>query len=477
MADGVVHVEPSALIHRFPPAVGDDGGADVVPVAFLGLLALSALLAAALLAGLALGNVPLAAAVFLAALLYDALLGLFVVGCAFRQVCRRRSRPSPGVAAPPPAIATVIPAWNEGASLLRTVETLLAQEDQPEEIIVADDGSSDRSLALLQERFAIAFPSRDELGVSACHPHLRVLRKPHSGKADSLNRAIARTTAEVVMVLDADTLLCPGAIAAVRRSFARHPDVDAVGGVLLPTCSDSRWGRWFGFFQRYEYVIGHLWRLTWSRFDATLLISGACGAFRRGPLLAAGGFDPSSWTEDYEVMFRLHRHLRRCGRSCRVRIEPDFVARTEAPETIPTFLRQRRRWIGGAAETLFRYRHLVGNRRYGALGMLHLAHNTVVLAQPVAVAGLLLMGVLAWGSLPLGAFFAIVWIPLFAKIGLNQLIVLGRLWIYRRDVGACGTSYAKGVLEELIRPLFYRPLQLVSYLWGYWSAVGRNRAW
>jgi cellulose synthase/poly-beta-1,6-N-acetylglucosamine synthase-like glycosyltransferase len=160
-----------------------------------------------------------------------------------------------------------------------------------------------------------------------------------------------------------------------------------------------------------------------------------------------------------------------------VRIEPDFVARTEVPETIPTFLRQRRRWIGGAAETLFRYRQLVGQRRYGALGMLHLAHNTVVLAQPVAVAGLLLMGVLAWGSLPLEAFFAIVGIPLLAKIGLNQLIVLARLWIYRRDVGPRGTSYRLGLLEELIRPFLYRPLQLVSYLWGYWTALGRSRVW
>ncbi len=371
----------------------------------------------------------------------------------------------------------MIPAWNEEATLVRCLEALLRQGDQPEEIVVADDGSSDDSLALLQERFALTFPAGDDLGVSGTHPHLRVLRKPHSGKADSLNRAIARTTAEVVMVLDADTLLCPGAIAAVRRSFAAHPDVDAVGGVLLPVCSASRRGRWFGFFQRYEYVIGHLWRLTWSRFDATLLISGACGAFRREPLLAAGGFDPSSWTEDYEVMFRLHRHLRRLGRPCRVRIEPDFVARTEAPETIPTFLRQRRRWIGGAAETLFRYRHLVGNRRYGALGMLHLAHNTLVLAQPVAVAGLLVMGLLGWDLLPLSAFFAIVWVPLLAKIGLNQLIVLGRLWIYRRDVGARGTSFGKGLLEELIRPFLYRPLQVVSYLWGYWGALRRSRVW
>jgi hypothetical protein len=119
----------------------------------------------------------------------------------------------------------------------------------------------------------------------------------------------------------------------------------------------------------------------------------------------------------------------------------------------------------------------VGNRRYGALGLLHLAHNTVVLAQPIAVAGLLLMGVLAWRSLPLEAFFAIVGIPLLAKIGLNQLIVLARLWIYRRDVGARGTSYAKGVLEELIRPLFYRPLQLVSYLWGYCGALQGPQRW
>ncbi len=446
-------------------------------IPFLGLLGLSVAMAIGLVAGLAAGWVRLAAAIFLAALVYDVLLGLFVLGCAFRQVRRRRRGPLPSCGAPLPSLATVIPAWNEGATLLRAVETLLEQEDQPEEIVVADDGSTDRSLALLQDRFAVVFPPGGDLGVSTFVPHLRVLRKPHSGKADSLNRAIALTTAEVVMVLDADTLLCPGAIRAVRRSFALHPEVDAVGGVLLPTCSSTPQGRWFGFFQRYEYVIGHLWRLTWSRFDATLLISGACGAFRREPLLAAGGFDPSSWTEDYEVMFRLHRHLRHLGRPCRVRIEPGFVARTEAPETVPTFLRQRRRWIGGAAETLFRYRQLVGRRRYGALGMVHLAHNTLVLAQPVAVAGLLVLAGMGWASIPLAEFFSLVAIPVLARIGLNQLIVVARLWIYRSDVGSRGTSYPLGVVEELLRPFLYGPLQLASYLWGYWGALRRSRVW
>lgn len=111
---------------------------------------------------------------------------------------------------------------------------LLAQVPQPVQVIVCDDGSSDDTLVRLAKGYG--FEGEGRLRRSRSHPSLGLLAKEHGGKGDSINQGVAASSAEVVLILDADTELLPGALAALEHRFAQEPGLDAVSGTLLPHC-------------------------------------------------------------------------------------------------------------------------------------------------------------------------------------------------------------------------------------------------
>jgi cellulose synthase/poly-beta-1,6-N-acetylglucosamine synthase-like glycosyltransferase len=442
---------------------------------FLALLALSALPPLAVLAA-ALGAPPrLAFWALLALLAYDTATRLLQLGGAWRA--HRRRRGDAAAEGPALTITALIPAWNAAATLPRAIDSLLAQAEPPERIVVIDDGSTDTTLPLLAQRYGIDLAAAEPLASSLRHPTLEVLRKPHSGKADSLNRAIACARSDVVLLLDADTWLACGAVRALRRGLAANPGAIAVGGPLIPCCSASLRGRAAAFLQLYEYVSGYVWRLCWGELNATLIVAGACGAFRREVLERAGGFSTRSWTEDHELFFRLHRQRRRRGESCPVLTEPGFMAWTLAPETPAAFLRQRRRWNGGFLETLLQYRRMVGDRRYGALGLLVLVNNTLTVLQPLTLVALLPFGLRLGSAGRADPELARLGLTLLGFEAIGVLLALLTLRLFRLEVGPAGTSYRQALLEALLRPLFFGPLLILGRLWGYASALGRQRSW
>lgn len=375
------------------------------------------------------------------------------------------------------SFAIIIPAWNEARALPRTLDSILAQSIQPDLIIMADDGSTDDTIATLSDLYALEFQGR--MGYSHLYPHLRVLRKPHTGKADSMNQAIASADTNVVLILDADTRLLPGSLTSMMQAFYNNPRLTAVGGILLPRCAaKTRRSKIFEFMQRYEYARMQLWRLVWSRFNSSLIVSGACTAFRRDILEAVGGFNTNSSAEDYEVMFRIHQYWRSRDRPCYVRIEPGLKVHTDAPDNLLTFLRQRRRWARGFFETMFQYRSMVGNTRYGILGLCYLVHNTTTMPmQPLfffasVLTGLILLLFGQYVMLP----NIVLWLY-FGKIITDVTIRLIGIRLYghyfqRREVTLLG-----GSLEGLVGVFPMMILSQISHAWAWISFWHRQSKW
>jgi cellulose synthase/poly-beta-1,6-N-acetylglucosamine synthase-like glycosyltransferase len=401
---------------------------------------------------------------------YDFGQRLFVLGLAWLSASRPGLRSQPGS---PPSIAVVVPAWNEEAALPKTIATVLEQDDPPDAIIISDDGSTDGTIPMLTECYDLVFEG--DIGRSRLYSNLQVLCKEHSGKGDSINQGVARSEAEVVLILDADTLLYPGSIRSLRQTFARYPQLQVVSGTLVPYCSPSLMGGILQFFQRYEYAFLHLWRLAWSYLNSTLIVSGACSAFRRQTLLEIGGFSLTSWVEDYEIMYRLQRYLRQRQKPCYVMVQPDLCARTDAPATIYSFLRQRRRWAGGFLETMLLYRQMVGDRRYGVLGWGYLVHNAFSIAHPFYSLAWLIAGAALFLHGQQTHFQLLVLLLISILLG---AIVVGfsvhyyRHYFHRREVSPGGA-----VLELLLRPFFYLHLVVLSHIWGYISGLRRRRNW
>lgn len=119
------------------------------------------------------------------------------------------------------------------------------------------------------------------------------------------------------------------------------------------------------------------------QYDMLLLISGAFAAYRRTVLETAGGFDVSSWVEDYELTHRVYRDMYDRGQRVTVKTLSGACGTTDAPAAVKTFLNQRRRWFAGFIATHFKYHEMVANGRYGAVGRYMLCLKTLDLLLPV----------------------------------------------------------------------------------------------
>jgi cellulose synthase/poly-beta-1,6-N-acetylglucosamine synthase-like glycosyltransferase len=317
----------------------------------------------------------------------------------------------------------------------------------------------------------------DMSGPGPHHPTLRWLRLPHGGKARALNEALGRLGSEVVLTVDADTVLDPEAVAAMRHAFAAEPALVAATGVLFPVCSPTPGGRFFQWFQSYEYMRNFLSRYAWARQDGLLLISGAFAAYRRRAVLAVGGFDTDCLVEDYELTHRLLHHAVAEGLHWRTDVIGGARARTDAPGTLGAFLRQRRRWFGGFLQTQLWYRHMIGNRRYGRLGTRMLPVKAFDTMQPLY--GLTSIGLLI-GYVLAGQYSVVdpvAWV-IGGKIGLDLLFYLWSLLLYRRWVGpGAQVSVGLAVAVALIEPFSFQVLRHTGAALGWISFLTGQRRW
>ncbi|CAN5470928.1 glycosyltransferase family 2 protein [soil metagenome] len=399
--------------------------------------------------------------------------------------------PTPLGATTPVQLGVIVAAHNESKVLPVTLAALLAQDDAPEQILIADDGSSDSTAHVLMQHFALAQPRVGEISAaSTVAPALRWLRLPHKGKANALNQALAHMTCDVLLTVDSDTLLEPHAIASMRQAFAMDKALVAATGVLTPVCKPGLGGRLFQWFQTYEYIRNFLSRYAWMRVDSLLLISGAFAAFRRSALIEVGGFDEDCLVEDYELIHRMKRFSTFEHRGWTTAVVGTARARTEAPGDMLAFLRQRRRWFGGFLQTQFWYRDMVGDRRHGWLGLAMLPVKAVDTLQPLfgLTAFFLLVYELATGN---GA----VLLPVAGIIGAKILVDLAfHLWsvhLYNRwavspagngpdkatATSAPAASFKLALLAALVEPFTFQLLRHAGAAWGWWHFVTGVKRW
>ena len=302
-------------------------------------------------------------------------------------------RPRAGELAHQPSVTVIAPAYNEETLIVQSAKNFLASDYPRLEVIISDDGSSDETFARLDEVFdLVPLPLRGRtaletapirsVNISRTDPRLRVVHKENGGRSDAINAGISVARGELVVVIDADSLLEPEAITRAVRPFEVHPDscMAAGGGIRVANGSkivDGRvvapgvsWRGGIGATQVLEYLRGFFaTRIAWSEMNGLLIISGAFGVFRRDLLVALGGFSSATLGEDMEMTMRIHHHLRPQWKDARVEFVPDAVCWTEAPGTIGGLRNQRVRWHTGLLDNLRMHRKMLGRPRFGAAGM------------------------------------------------------------------------------------------------------------
>jgi len=270
---------------------------------------------------------------------------LAVASLAIIQM-RRRSRTPLDSPQTFPLVSVIVPAYNEEVTCVATVRTLLASDWPALEVIFVDDGSRDRTFDIVQRTFEADL-------------RVRAFTKANGGKASALNLGIAEAAGEYLVCIDADTELASSAVRELMRAFA-DPKVVAVAGNVKIGNEVNMLTRW----QAIEYITSQSFdRHAFDLLNAIMVVPGAIGAFRKEALLGVGGFTVDTLAEDCEVTVRL---LRAGGV---VRYQPNAIARTEAPETIRAFVKQRFRWSFGILQTVWKHRDAAFHPKFKGLGM------------------------------------------------------------------------------------------------------------
>lgn len=369
-------------------------------------------------------------------------------------------------------VSVLVAARNERSVLPQCLDALFRQSDSPDEIIVVDDGSMDATSDWMDEVYQTGRSGRHR--VSAVNSTLKLLCKEHSGKARSLNEAMEWAQGDVIVTIDADTLLEREAIRAMRLAFSRDADLMAACGVLVPQCQRTLSGRVFQFYQTFEYLRGFLWRLAWMRSDMLLLISGACAAYRKSALKELGGYNPSSLVEDYDLIYRLYRFSHDRGLRWKARVISAARASTDAPRTPKTFLQQRTRWFAGFLETLFKNSDMVGDSRYRQIGRMMLPIKVIDSLLPIyaLTAAFFLVYFLGIGK-PISPFIwgVIVVKALYDLIFHCWAIILYQKW---QGIPLSRKLWAKSLLATLTEPIAFQILRHLGAVLG-WIAFLRGK--
>jgi cellulose synthase/poly-beta-1,6-N-acetylglucosamine synthase-like glycosyltransferase len=348
-----------------------------------------------------------------------------------------------------PGVSVIVPAFNEQAVIVDSVRSLLALRYPRHEVVVVSDGSTDRTIAVLEEEFDLA-PVRVALrnGISTAavratyvsrrHPNLLVVDKENGGRSDALNAGVNAARNPYVCVIDADSMLEPDALLKVSKPILDDPQLLAATGGTIRIVNSCRvdHGRVvdvraprsrLATIQVLEYLRAFLVaRVGWSSLNALGIISGAFGLFHRSLVEAAGGYWKDTVGEDFELTIRIHRHLRERGEPYRIGFVSDPVCWTEVPEQFATLGRQRRRWQRGLWEGVRRHRRMIGNPRYGVIGLVAMPYFLIFefLSPVFALTGLLIT-VVWWILGGLSTFYFIAF--LLVSIGLGLLLTTAAL--------------------------------------------------
>jgi cellulose synthase/poly-beta-1,6-N-acetylglucosamine synthase-like glycosyltransferase len=292
-----------------------------------------------------------------------------------------------------PPITILAPAHNEEKSIRTSVQSML-ELDYPElEVIVINDGSSDRTLEEMTDAFALReinalyVPQVSSARVrglykSARDPRLLVIDKePAGSKADAVNAGLNAATSPYVCVVDSDSMLESDALLRIMTPVLYGPkNVVGAGGIVrVLNGSKVENGRMkqvrlprkpIEAIQVIEYLRAFLiGREAWATLNMLMIISGAFGIFRTDLIRAIGGYRASSIGEDFDLVARMHRYLLDRKESYRILFVPDPVCWTEVPFDWRSLSRQRTRWQKGLLDVLWPNRDMLFRPRYGRIGM------------------------------------------------------------------------------------------------------------
>ncbi len=243
-----------------------------------------------------------------------------------------------------PFVSIIVPVYNEEKVVIDSVKSLLDLNYTNYEIIIVNDGSTDRTREVAETLVGYQKGQHGDVKVS-------LIDKPNGGKSQALNAGIKHSKAEIVLCMDGDSQLSPDSIKVAVRHFT-NPEIGAVAGNVKVL---NR-GKLFTDLQALEYIEGlNMARSAQSFVRLVNIIPGPIGLFRKKAIEEAGYYSSDTFAEDADLTLKI------LANGWKIYYEPNSISYTEAPEKLHQLLKQRYRWTRGILQSIRKHKKLMFN--------------------------------------------------------------------------------------------------------------------
>ncbi len=392
-----------------------------------------------------------------------------------------------------PGISIITGAFNEERTIISNVRSLLTMNYPLFEVIIVNDGSSDRTLEKLITEFSLRevtfayhyfLPANTVQRIfkseNAAFSNLLVIDKLNGGsKADAINAGINASSypyflnTDVDCILDKDTLvhLIQPFIDDEKRVIATGATLRMVNSCVIDSSVlvEARIPKkMLPRFQEIEYIRSFvLGKMGWNLLNCIPNVSGGLGMFDKDIVIRAGGYNAHSHGEDMDMLMRMSKYMCDTKQEYAIRYIPQSLCWTEGPETLKVFRLQRMRWGRGLYQIFSTYYKLMFHPKYKTLGMVVLPYNFIFeLCAPlveflgiVCYIYLIASKLINWPYaiiLLLFVYFFSIFITLLAIVW-DQLVI--RRYKLREVLTLCMWAF--------LEPLLYHPLVMWFALEGY----------
>ncbi len=246
---------------------------------------------------------------------------IFFLNVDFRHPRKLKKRPN---------FTIIIPCYNDGASIEDTIESVFrCIPREGSDVIVINDGSKDNSLQIIED-------------VAKRYPIRIINNQPNKGKANSMNAALPQAKYDIVLSLDADTLLNQRALTDMLARMEAEPRLGAVSAPYRPGNK--------GILPLFQHIDYNMFSISQGASNCLSVLGlwGGCLMMRREAFYDVKGFSAIAIADDFDFAFRLNRARWRVSQTF-------FPVRTIVPETPKSWLRQKLRWTSGGMQCYVRY--------------------------------------------------------------------------------------------------------------------------
>ncbi len=290
------------------------------------------------------------------------------------------------------------------------------------------------------------------------YPNIYLIDKVNGGKADALNVGIEYASHDIVITLDADSILDPNSLNAMNIAFEEEKVLAAGGMVQISQGFNGSYRKPTPMFNvsgliRYQIIQYltdfYLHKTTQAKLNSITVIAGAFGAFRRFALFEVQGYRKTVG-EDLDITLRMHSLIKKKYKKHKLIFVPNAICYTECPSTFKDLLSQRIRWQKGFIDCLLQFRKSF----------------FVKLGTPVSL--YILIDSLILGTL--NAFPTMI-VPLFIIISENYGITLFFLSItfllaFYRSITAIiisGRYEHKYSVKNYLKLMVFIPIEILTY--------------